>query len=71
MASVLLMLTGVPLVARRERPERRSTMVRLQDCRFDCFDCLATIARLQADPIGPEADRRLAPRIPREIEVRE
>jgi len=67
------MLTGVPLVARRERPERRSTMVRPQDSRFDCdcFDCLATIARLLADPIGPEADRRLAPHIPREIEVRE
>ncbi len=46
-------------------------MVRLQDSRFDCFDCLATIARLPADPIGPEADRRLAAHIPREIEVRE
>lgn len=46
-------------------------MVRLQDSRFDCLDCIATIARLLEDPIGPEADRRLAPRIPREIEVRE
>ena len=42
-------------------------MVRLRNSRIDC---LATIATLLADPIGPEADRRLAARIPREIEVR-
>lgn len=42
-------------------------MVRLQD---DRFDCIGTIATLLADSIGPEADRRLAARIPREIEVR-